>query len=59
MQLQALRSVPLHLGAGSDIRRSLESLAVELNASGFVLGVVGNLSQASLSVSRPGRTHNP
>ena len=47
MQLQALRSVPLHLGAGSDIRRSLESLAVELNASGFVLGVVGNLSQAS------------
>jgi glutaredoxin-related protein len=47
VQLQALRSVPLHLGAGSDIRRSLESLAVELNASGFVLGVVGNLSQAS------------
>jgi predicted DNA-binding protein with PD1-like motif/glutaredoxin len=47
VQLQALRSVPLHLGAGSDIRRSLERLAVELNASGFVLGVVGNLSQAS------------
>jgi len=46
VQLQALRSVPLHLGAGSDIRRSLEALAVELNASGFVLGVVGNLSQA-------------
>ena len=47
MQLQALRSVPLHLGTGSDIRRSLESLAIELNASGFVLGVVGNLSQAA------------
>ena len=47
MQLQALRSVPLHLGAGSDIRRSLERLAVEFNASGFVLGVVGNLSQAA------------
>ena len=47
MQLQALRSVPLHLEAGRDIRRSLERLAVELNASGFVLGVVGNLSQAA------------
>ena len=47
VQLQALRSVPLHLGAGRDIRRSLERLAVELNASGFVLGVVGNLSQAA------------
>jgi predicted DNA-binding protein with PD1-like motif/glutaredoxin len=47
VQLQALRSVPLHLGAGSDIRLSLEALAVELNASGFVLGVVGNLSQAA------------
>ncbi|MCX5957650.1 MAG: DUF296 domain-containing protein [Cyanobacteria bacterium] len=42
-----MRSVPLHLGAGSDIRRSLERLAVEFNASGFVLGVVGNLSQAA------------
>ena len=47
VQLQALRSVPLHLEAGSDIRRSLERLAVQLNASGFVLGVVGNLSQAA------------
>ena len=47
MQLQALRSVPLHLEAGSDIRLSLEALAVELNASGFVLGVVGNLSRAA------------
>ena len=47
VQLQALRSVQLHLGAGSDIRLSLEALAKELNASGFVLGVVGNLSQAA------------
>ena len=47
MQLQALRSVQLHLGAGSDIRLSLEALATEINASGFVLGVVGNLSQAA------------
>ena len=47
MQLQALRSIPLHLGPGSDIRLSLQTLAVELNASGFVLGVVGNLSQAA------------
>ena len=30
VQLQALRSVPLHLEAGRDIRRSLERLAVEL-----------------------------
>jgi len=47
LQLQALRSVPLHLGPGNDIRLSLQTLAVELNASGFVLGVVGNLSQAA------------
>ena len=47
MQLQALRSIPLHLGPGRDIRLSLQTLAVELNASGFVLGVVGNLSQAA------------
>jgi len=47
VQLQALRSVQLHLAAGSDIRLSLEELAAELNASGFVLGVVGNLSQAA------------
>jgi predicted DNA-binding protein with PD1-like motif/glutaredoxin len=47
LQLQALRSIPLHLGPGSDIRLSLQTLAVELNASGFVLGVVGNLSQAA------------
>ena len=47
MQIQALRTIPLHLGPGSDIRLSLESLAAELNVSGFVLGVVGNLTRAS------------
>ena len=47
MQLQALRSVALHLEPGSDVRLSLEALAREQNASGFVLSVVGNLSQAA------------
>jgi len=47
VQLQALRSLPLHLPAGSDIRLSLEALAAELQASGFVLSVVGHLSQAA------------
>jgi predicted DNA-binding protein with PD1-like motif/glutaredoxin len=42
-----MRSVPLHLEPGSDVRRSLERLAVAENATGFVLGVVGNLSQAA------------
>jgi predicted DNA-binding protein with PD1-like motif/glutaredoxin len=47
MPHQALRSVALHLEPGSDVRRSLEQLAIEENASGFVLSVVGNLSQAA------------
>jgi predicted DNA-binding protein with PD1-like motif/glutaredoxin len=42
-----MRSVPLHLEPGSDIRRSLERLAAEQNAAGFVLSVVGNLAQAA------------
>ena len=42
-----MRSVPLHLEPGSDLRQALEQLAVEQNASGFVLGVVGNLAQAA------------
>ncbi|MFM7239407.1 MAG: PCC domain-containing protein [Cyanobium sp.] len=48
-----MRSLPLHLGPGSDLRRSLEQLAREHNGSGFVLGVVGNLSQAAFQC--PGR----
>ena len=42
-----MRSLPLKLGPGSDLRRSLEQLAIEQGSSGFVLGVVGNLSRAA------------
>jgi len=42
-----MRPQALKLGPGSDLRRSLEQLAIERNASGFVLGVVGNLSRAA------------
>jgi predicted DNA-binding protein with PD1-like motif/glutaredoxin len=48
-----MRSLPLHLEPGSDLRQALEQLAVEENASGFVLGVVGNLAQAAFQC--PGR----
>jgi glutaredoxin/predicted DNA-binding protein with PD1-like motif len=49
----AMRPQPLKLGPGSDLRRSLEQLALQQNASGFVLGVVGNLSRAAFQC--PGR----
>jgi len=42
-----MRPLPLKLGPGSDLRRSLEQLAIEQGAAGFVLGVVGNLSRAA------------
>lgn len=42
-----MRAVPLHLDAGSDVHRSLAELAVARQAEGFVLSVVGNLSQAA------------
>ena len=42
-----MRSLPLKLAPGSDVRLSLEQLAAEQNLSGFILGVVGNLSRAS------------
>jgi predicted DNA-binding protein with PD1-like motif/glutaredoxin len=48
-----MRALSLHLEPGSDVRRSLEQLAREQGASGFVLGVVGNLSQAAFQC--PGR----
>jgi predicted DNA-binding protein with PD1-like motif/glutaredoxin len=41
-----MRALPLHLEAGADLRASLEQLAASEQASGFVLSVVGNLSQA-------------
>ena len=50
----AMRAVPLHLEAGSDVRRSLEQLALEHNAGGCVLSVVGNLSQAAFAC--PGKS---
>ncbi len=49
-----MRSVPLHLEPGSDLRQALEQLAVEQNTSGFVLGVVGNLAQAAFQC--PGKS---
>ena len=42
-----MHPLPLHLGPGSDLRASLEQVAIEAEASGFVLGVVGDLSQAA------------
>ncbi|MEX0587872.1 MAG: DUF296 domain-containing protein [Cyanobium sp.] len=44
-----MRALPLHLEAGSDVRLSLEQLAIQHNAGGFVLSVVGNLSQAAFA----------
>jgi glutaredoxin-related protein len=41
-----MRTLPLHLEAGSDVRQSLEALAHEQGAQGYVLSVVGNLSAA-------------
>lgn len=42
-----MRSLPLKLSAGSDLRKSLQEMAQEQSRSGFVLGVVGNLSRAT------------
>ncbi|MEB3334067.1 MAG: DUF296 domain-containing protein [Cyanobacteriota bacterium] len=49
--------VPLQLAPGSDLRRSLEDVARSRGASGFVLGVVGDLSRASFQCpGQPGPT---
>ncbi|MFM7634787.1 MAG: PCC domain-containing protein [Cyanobacteriota bacterium] len=42
-----MRTVRLHLEPGSDLRHTLQQLAVEEQTSGFVLGVVGNLARAA------------
>ncbi len=42
-----MRSLAMKLGPGSDLRGSLEQLARDESASGYVLGVVGNLSRAA------------
>jgi len=48
-----MRAQSVHLEPSSDVRRSLEQLALEHGASGFVLSIVGNLSQAAFQC--PGR----
>lgn len=42
-----MHAVPLQLVPGSDLRRSMEDFAASRGASGFVLGVVGDLSRAA------------
>jgi predicted DNA-binding protein with PD1-like motif/glutaredoxin len=42
-----MHAVPLRLAPGSDLRRTLEEFARERAASGFVMGVVGDLSRAA------------
>lgn len=42
-----MRALPLHLDAGSDLHHSLRALAAQEGIDGFVLSVVGNLSQAA------------
>ena len=42
-----MQPLPLKLAPGSDLRLSLEELAQREGISGFVLGVVGNLTKAS------------
>ena len=42
-----MEPLPLKLAPGSDVRLSLEELAQRDGISGFVLGVVGNLTKAS------------
>ncbi|MFM7313949.1 MAG: PCC domain-containing protein [Cyanobium sp.] len=49
-----MRTLALHLEAGSDVRESLETLAGEQGAPGYVLSVVGNLSAAVFQC--PGRS---
>ena len=42
-----MQPLPLKLAPGSDLRLSLEKLAQRDGISGFILGVVGNLTKAS------------
>ena len=42
-----MRPLPLKLAPGDDLRQTLEGLAQQQGISGFVLGVVGNLSRAA------------
>ena len=49
-----MKSLPLKLAPGSDLRNSIERVGREQNTNGFVLGVVGNLSRACFQC--PGRS---
>lgn len=49
-----MHAVQLHLDAGSDLHQSLSAFAARQSGSGFVLSVVGNLSQAAFQC--PGQT---
>jgi predicted DNA-binding protein with PD1-like motif/glutaredoxin len=42
-----MRFLALHLEPGTDVRQALEQVAAQEGGSGFVLSVVGNLSQAA------------
>jgi predicted DNA-binding protein with PD1-like motif/glutaredoxin len=42
-----MRTLRLHLEPGTDLRETLQQLAHQEQAQGFVLGVVGNLGQAA------------
>ena len=44
-----MRPLPLKLAPGDDLRQTLEGLAQQQGISGFVLGVVGNLSKGRLA----------
>jgi len=48
-----MQTLALKLAPGQDLREALETLARTNNVSGYVLGVVGNLSRASFQC--PGR----
>ena len=48
-----MQSLPLTLGPGSDLHQSLHALAQERQITGFVVGVVGNLTRAAFQC--PGR----
>ena len=51
-----METLPLQLDPGQDLHSALSELAAQQQLSGFVLGVVGNLSQATFSC--PGQ-HQP
>ena len=52
-----MRPLPLKLAPGDDLRQALEDLAQQQGITGFVLGVVGNLSRAAFQC--PGQTTPP